>query len=1114
MPKTDGQLLGRIIALVVGLLLAAPAAGQTTYFVRTTGSNGNDGRTPATAFATVAYGMDRLRAGDTLVVGAGVYTGRVLVNVSGTAAAPIRVIADTSGTQTGDSGEVVLRSSGAEALRVRDRQHIEFVGFTMDGNAGTRVAWIDERAIVGLNRCIIRNAQTGVEIGRDAQVTLTACTLESFSQQGVGVIDGSLIMRGGSISNARTFGIAVRNMRTTSARGQIEGVRITSSLLGILNQNAAMSIDNCVLDGCRFFGVYNVGASASMQVRHTAVRGSIYGMRSAQGRVDIHNSLFVQNRGRAVESSQATVTTTNIGYWQNAVDVFGPVTRQGTDITEDPLVNDWEAFTLAPLSPLIDAGAMLAIGPGSDMFGTVRPIGPVPDIGPVEQQHGLVVADLPYSNDFESDIGDEWTDQRASQNEEYSRFLGRHGRESRTINGRRQTVHSETTLRVRTVPGERYYFVFDLLVIDSWDADSTRWGPDRFEVLLDGTQFRSGYLSRASRWMGVIEEGMSGSGRRGFGGWDDATLRGATFDFIATRPVTQITWRGLPNQGINDESWGIDNVQVFHEDEAEQRLPLFTDVTLTQGFNHRSTDSDARPAAVHWFDADGDGHLDAMLGGAWARLLRWNGSGFTEVWGTSRSLPFGHAIIDVDNDGDLDIAVARGPGNAEGVYINPGNGVFSNASFDPMDLNWPSGGEAVLAADLNRDGWIDLFFPALNGNWAAINRPSPDAPRDEVERIFEEQTELEMGLHLPGSYGDGNFASSADWNDDGQLDFLSHFNGGWAFASNPDRRSWTESQSTFAMTTGDTARTGSAWGDYDNDGDLDVWIGSQSPTQRGRLYRNTPAGFVDVAESAGLTLAASHAGAAWGDVDNDGDLDLYIATFSGANLLYQNEGDGTFTLIDRGAAIFGAWHDACFADYDGDGDVDLAISGRNVPATLLRNNTDDARGVRVRVRGAGAGGTNAAGVGVRIDLRDPDGRFLQRRDLGLARGFGGTEPLEAHFGGIEPGVDYELWVYLARGVTRVPFTGGDVRTEINGQTFERLLVVTETDILPIRQIVRWGEMGPDETSLVRDGRGLMERGPAMRRAGGLDATGLAEALRNEGIDDQAIERIGRRAPQK
>jgi hypothetical protein len=133
--------------------------------------------------------------------------------------------------------------------------------------------------------------------------------------------------------------------------------------------------------------------------------------------------------------------------------------------------------------------------------------------------------------------------------------------------------------------------------------------------------------------------------------------------------------------------------------------------------------------------------------------------------------------------------------------------------------------------------------------------------------------------------------------------------------------------------------SGVAAGDYDQDGLLDLlfvnFAGSilepaprDRAAARSRLYRNLGGmRFEDVTERSGLDFAGFGLGAAWGDLDGDGDLDLYISAY-GKDALYENRGDGTFADITgrsgTGDPRFGAG--AAWADYDRDGDLDLYVS--------------------------------------------------------------------------------------------------------------------------------------------------------------------------------------------
>jgi len=136
--------------------------------------------------------------------------------------------------------------------------------------------------------------------------------------------------------------------------------------------------------------------------------------------------------------------------------------------------------------------------------------------------------------------------------------------------------------------------------------------------------------------------------------------------------------------------------------------------------------------------------------------------------------------------------------------------------------------------------------------------------------------------------------------------------------------------------------SGAAWGDYDGDGWPDLYVVNMvgpltmTPGQvaaspaRSALYHNNRDGtFTDVAEQAGVAFRGWGMGAAWGDYDNDGHLDLIVTAY-GRNVLYRSRGDGTFEDVSGKAGVKGPkgfWAGATWVDYDRDGYLDLYITG-------------------------------------------------------------------------------------------------------------------------------------------------------------------------------------------
>jgi hypothetical protein len=140
--------------------------------------------------------------------------------------------------------------------------------------------------------------------------------------------------------------------------------------------------------------------------------------------------------------------------------------------------------------------------------------------------------------------------------------------------------------------------------------------------------------------------------------------------------------------------------------------------------------------------------------------------------------------------------------------------------------------------------------------------------------------------------------------------------------------------------------TGATWGDYDNDGDLDLYVtnwASSVSNSINRLYRNNGDGsFADVASSVGVGDARNSVAAAWADYDNDGNLDIYVVNFFEQDQLYRNNGNGTFSLVTSSAGVNvisqGDETNAVWGDYNGDGLLDIYVCKRRFRNTLYHNN--------------------------------------------------------------------------------------------------------------------------------------------------------------------------------
>ena len=128
--------------------------------------------------------------------------------------------------------------------------------------------------------------------------------------------------------------------------------------------------------------------------------------------------------------------------------------------------------------------------------------------------------------------------------------------------------------------------------------------------------------------------------------------------------------------------------------------------------------------------------------------------------------------------------------------------------------------------------------------------------------------------------------------------------------------------------------TGGSWGDFDNDGRLDLYVthwGTATSDPTNALYHNVgEESFVDVARSAGVDVLGNSSGSTFADYDNDGYLDLYVADFFDQDRLYNNNRDGTFTEVGRARGLIdlnrqGSVVSIAWGDYDNDGFLDVYL---------------------------------------------------------------------------------------------------------------------------------------------------------------------------------------------
>jgi hypothetical protein len=308
--------------------------------------------------------------------------------------------------------------------------------------------------------------------------------------------------------------------------------------------------------------------------------------------------------------------------------------------------------------------------------------------------------------------------------------------------------------------------------------------------------------------------------------------------------------------------------------------------------------------------------------------------------GDSRSVNF----VDYDNDGDLDLFVSNGPrdGFPNFLYRNDGNGAFTKITEGPLVTD-ASPSVGTVWGDYDNDGDLDLFVT----NWYA---------RPNQLYINKGDGTFSKGVTQGAPVTDGGYSEAASWGDydnDGDLDlFVANSEGDLRNALYTNNGDGAFARVAHGAPVADTRASRSVnFVDYDNDGDLDLFVANES-SQPNDLYRNQraetgTATFEPVATGPVVTPAASSISSSWGDYDNDGDLDLFVAN-AGAdenNALYTNNGDGTFTAETDGpvAGDGGSSFGSAWGDYDNDGDLDLFVANafRGQTTNFLYDNQGD-----------------------------------------------------------------------------------------------------------------------------------------------------------------------------
>lgn len=333
--------------------------------------------------------------------------------------------------------------------------------------------------------------------------------------------------------------------------------------------------------------------------------------------------------------------------------------------------------------------------------------------------------------------------------------------------------------------------------------------------------------------------------------------------------------------------------------------------------------SDSRSVAAG--DVDGDGYLDLVFANAGNqpnRIYLNNGMGVfsdsNQMLGSSDSTSV--QIADLDNMNGLDLVVANASGDANAIYLNDGSGSFTAPSqlFDSSDTR------SIELADLNGDFHLDLVTANADG---------------QANRVY---TNNGSGLFLDSmqSLGSGDSRSVAigDVDGDGNLDLVFANNSSEAntlFTGNGDGTFDESNERIGTSSSSDVA----LW-DVDGDGALDLLV-ANTGTAPDQFYLNDGSGlFIDSQQRLGTGPSQAISTA---DLDGDGDADLAVATPS-TIVVYTNARTGTWgfpQLLAHQSFNYGHEQESSLADIDNDGDLDLAIAHWAGAETRIFENLGD-----------------------------------------------------------------------------------------------------------------------------------------------------------------------------
>ncbi len=392
-----------------------------------------------------------------------------------------------------------------------------------------------------------------------------------------------------------------------------------------------------------------------------------------------------------------------------------------------------------------------------------------------------------------------------------------------------------------------------------------------------------------------------------------------------------------------------------------------------------------------WVDINKDGYDDLFVTdrrSSKPNLIYMNdkAGGFTrgQSLAADSAISMTNTWADVDNDGYTDLLVLNNTRKPNTFYHNNnGTLVKDNSQAFTQTVAYYHGGSFT---DFDNDGKVDVFmcnyFPTKYNELYRNNGNNS---------FVKEQTSV-----IPSEANQSVGATWADYDGDGFMDLFVPNGNGFKNSLFHNDGNGTFSKPQNAVNAEGGQSVGSCWGDYDNDGDLDLFV-TNSNAQGNFLYRNDGnAGFTKITTGAVVTEKIASHGCSFADIDNDGDLDLYITSDKSFKYLYMNNGDGTFTKKTDEVICFniGNTYGHAWSDFDHDGDLDLFTPTHSGQLNnLFINNGNGNNWIEISLTGTIS---NKSAIGA--DVFVYSNGHVQFREVNSQSGFGGMSSLTQHFG--------------------------------------------------------------------------------------------------------------------